>query len=363
MSDILTDSYQRPLTDSAGHGLGGLLGGLTDLKSQTVHSAADALRQILDKLPIDKPVDTTDEFTFQTHDYHNGNALDHGGAAELDDHKSFRPYDLPNDPTYSSPHSSAVPLPEFRPLPPQSAYPHHSSPVVNSITHTQIITTAYGAPSTGIGGGTSVSAHGSGQPITLMDIETDQWQRQNAVPIGPGVSQADGATADGGSLNLYHVMSLKNHGISEHSGPPTDPHTDPSDSYLPASHESHASGDGSGVVVSEQVVHHLQHHQQQQDLLHHVQHTQHNAPHVHPHVQLQPQDFSDIRKQLLPHYGPPPSPPAAHQQLPHALGPQSIGPSYEIHKSIAYELRGPAQYGQRRLIKVKRPTMLTSRRH
>lgn len=305
-----------------------------DFKSKAVHSAADALRQILEKLPIDNllPADDATDYNVE-----HGNTLDNGPAQLSDSHKPFQPYDIPSDrPFYS------VPPPPFRPLPQSSGHSASGSAgPVNSITHTQIITTAYGAPVTGnIASG---SAH-SKQPVTLLDIETDHWQN---VPIGPGVSQPG---ADG----LYHVMSLKNHGINAHSGVVAAvPDQSLSAPYSQPEQQSQhqTAGHEHSVVVSQEVVH--EEHQHQQHEQQHYQHEQHQQQQSHV------QNFN-IQQQLLPHYGPPLP---TTQQLPHVFGPNAVGPiGYEIHKSIAYELRGPnfvqtagpVQLGQRRTIKTKR---------
>lgn len=301
-----------------------------------MHSAADALRQILEKLPIDNLQPATDDAGA---DY-NANTLDHGPAPISDAHTPFQPYAIPRDPL----HPNSVPPPAFRPLPPSAQSTTGSGAPINSITHTQIITTAYGAPAT------TGDAHGKQPATTLLDIETDHWQN---VPIGPGVSQPG---ADG----LYHVVSLKNHGINV----PDQSLSAPIHHHQTDQQQLHNNGqEHPAVVVSQEVVHeeHQEQHQQQQ--LHHYQHEQQHEQHQ---QQVHVNNFN-IQQQLLPHYGPPL---ATAQQLPHVFGPNAVGPiGYEIQKSIGYELRGPhfvqqtnggpvQQYGQRRVIKStkKRPT-------
>lgn len=90
------------------------------------------------------------------------------------DTKPFEPYDIPADP-----------LPPFKPvkqLVTSYGVPISSQPIVT--THTQTITTAYGAPITDYQ-----------KPISLVD---SHWPN---VPIGPGASQP--------GLDIYHSMTLK----------------------------------------------------------------------------------------------------------------------------------------------------------
>lgn len=139
------------------------------MKSQSLSHAADALRDILNKLPIHhtstpddhhQNVVTADKHKPETHDNY--------------DTKPFEPYEIPSDPT-----------PPFKPvkqLVTSYGVPISSPPIVS--THTQTITTAYGAPITDYQ-----------KPISLVD---SSWHN---APIGPGVSQP--------GLDVYHSMTLK----------------------------------------------------------------------------------------------------------------------------------------------------------
>lgn len=135
-------------------------------KSQSLSHAADALRDILNKLPIHHT---------STSDDHHDNVVELKPDTHDDDYdkKPFQPYEIPPDP-----------IPPFKPVKQlvTSYGVPISSPVVH--THTQTITTAYGAPITDYQ-----------KPIPLVD---STWQN---IPIGPGVSQP--------GYDVYHSMTLK----------------------------------------------------------------------------------------------------------------------------------------------------------
>lgn len=143
--------------------------GPSHTKSQSLSHAADALRDILNKLPIHHT---------STPDDHHQNVLtsvEHKPEThDSYDTKPFEPYEIPKDP-----------IPPFKPvkqLVTSYGVPIASPPIVT--THTQTITTAYGAP---------LSDYQ--QPISLVD---SSWKN---TPIGPGVSQP--------GLDIYHSMTLK----------------------------------------------------------------------------------------------------------------------------------------------------------
>lgn len=142
-----------------------------------------------------------------------------------------------------------------------------------------------------------------------MDTSS-KWQN---IPIGPGVSQPG---YDAEPLNMYHVMSLKNSAADNNNNNHVQSFVSsiPTDSYLPsASHES----------------------------------AQDNHLHLAPPSQRPPAQFHGPTLQQQ--YGPPPG---AHEFVQN-----SLGPGYEIHKSIGFELRTSPQLqrSQRRVIKVRRP--------
>lgn len=284
--DVLTDSYQQPLT------------GLINAKTQAIHSAADALRLILNKLPIDKP-ESTEYSLHSTADYV---PQEPPGASDNNhiDQDHHNQYAIPSDPP-----------PPFRPLShkylPATYGPPGKAPAISSITHTQIITTAYGAPISNFQ-----------KPVSLLDVDTsstgDKWPD---TPIGPGVSQPG---IDSAPLDMYHVLSLRNKELHSSSA---------------NSHES--------LVDTNEIPH---------------------APSL---------------SQELPHYSPPsgqygppnhPPPPSSMHQIVHQQGGHgshahefavnSLGPGYEIHKSIGYEFRGQPhmQYVHRRNgVKVRRSSV------
>lgn len=144
--------------------------GPSNTKSQSLSHAADALRDILNKLPIHHT---------STPDDHHENVLTAVEHTKPETHnnydtKPFEPYEIPKDP-----------IPPFKPvkqLVTSYGVPIASPPIVT--THTQTITTAYGAP---------LSDYQ--KPISLVD---SSWHN---TPIGPGVSQP--------GLDIYHSMTLK----------------------------------------------------------------------------------------------------------------------------------------------------------
>lgn len=247
--------------------------GLLNAKTQAIHSAADALRQILNKLPVDAP-ESTDYQTPSTSGYvhveqpspsvsSDGNHIDH----------QYSQFDIPSDPP-----------PPFRPL--NHAYlPVASGSVksrpISSITHTQIITTAYGTP---------ISNYQ--KPLTLLDVEastnSDKWAE---TPIGPGVSQLG---MDSAPLDMYHVLTLKNKDI--HS----------------AISSQESSIDNNEIPHAPSLTQELPHYSPS-SLSHHPSMSLHQIVHQH---------------------GGPSSHEFAHN---------SLGPGYEIHKSIGYELRPQPQ--------------------
>lgn len=179
---------------------------VVNYKTQAIHNAADALRQILNKLPIDKPASTE----------HNDD--DHSHIQHIQ--STYAPpqqYEIPHDPS----------PPPFRPLSPSVYGPPAAAaaPPVSSITHTQIITTAYGAPITDF--------QTAGNTI---DVDTSsKWLN---VPIGPGISAAEIGSSD--PHNMYHVLSLKkvNENVAVQHLPqqilPPLPSQRPPATYLPA---------------------------------------------------------------------------------------------------------------------------------
>lgn len=204
--------------------------------------------------------------------------------------KPLEQYEIPQDPS----------PPPFRPLSVSPSYGIAAAPPVSSITHTQIITTAYGAPISNFQ-----------KPVSLIDVDTSsKWMN---IPIGPGVSQSG---YDAEPLNMYHVMSLKNSAGTSNKNNHVQSFVSPAiptDSYLPsASHESSQDN-----------------------------HLYHSAPPA-----QQPPRFHGPTPQQQ--YGPPPG---AHEFVQN-----SLGPGYEIHKSIGFELRTSPQLqrSQRRVIKVRR---------
>lgn len=281
----MTDSYQQPLT------------GLLSAKTQAIHSAADALRQILNKLPVDAPESTVDDHHHvpSTAGYVEQNPAPSAASDgnHIDHH--YSQFTIPSDPP-----------PPFLPLSQKylPATPGHSgkSPSISSITHTQIITTAYGAP---------ISNYQ--KPLTLLDVEAssnaDRWAE---TPIGPGVSQSG---IDSAPLDMYHVLSLKNKDL--HSAI--------------SSHES--SFDNNEIPHAPSLTQELPHyspssgHNSPSTSLHHIVH-QHGGPSSHSH------EFN------------------------------SLGPGYEIHKSIGYELRAQPEihYVQRRSGTKVRRSEATGRR-
>lgn len=259
------------------------LTGLINVKTQAIHNAADALRQILNKLPIDKPASSEQDNNSHIQVIHQDNKNHDTGP------KPHEQYEIPHDPS----------PPPFRPLSLSPSYGIAAAPPVSSITHTQIITTAYGAPISNFQ-----------KPVSLVDVDTSsKWVN---VPIGPGVSQAG---YDAEPLNMYHVMSLKNSAAGNNNNNHVQSFVSagPSDSYLPSiSHES----------------------------------AQDNHLHLAPPSQRPPQFHGPTPQQ---EYGPPPG---AHEFVQN-----SLGPGYEIQKSIGFELRTSPQLqrSQRRVIKVRRP--------
>lgn len=256
----------------------------------------------MNKLPIDKPASTE-------HDSYNN--IQHIQPPHKEHTVVLKPleqYEIPHDP----------PPPSFRPLPISPSYGVPQAPPISSITHTQIITTAYGAPITDFQ-----------QSPTLVDNNNNKW---NDVPIGPGVSQVG---IDSDQLNMYHVMSLKKGNNAHHTSFATTSHqsfdSPPSESHVPSNYiNSHETNDG-----------HDYHHYSPSQNVHKVY-----GPPPRPSHQQQP---------------PPPPPsigghrpqrtPSSHEQIIN-----SLGPGYEIQKSIGFELKGtPLQVGQRRLIKVRKP--------
>lgn len=254
---------------------------LINVKTKAIHNAADALRQILDKLPIDKPASSEQDNYSNIQIIHQDNKNHHTGPRPLEQ------YEIPQDPS----------PPPFRPLSP--SYGIAAAPPVSSITHTQIITTAYGAPITNFQ-----------EPVSHIEVDTSStWHN---VPIGPGVSQSG---YDAEPLNMYHVMSLKNSPVGHKNNNHVQSFVSavPTDSYLPSiSHES------------------------EQD----------NHLHLTLPSQRPPQFHGPTPQQQ---YGPPPG---AHEFVQN-----SLGPGYEIQKSIGFELRTSPQLkrSQRRVIKVRRP--------
>lgn len=249
---------------------------IVNYKSQAIHNAADALRQILNKLPIDKPASNE----------HTDTHIQHISSDTESTHAPHQQYEIPNDPS----------PPPFRPLAPiygAPPLPGHPSPPVSSITHTQIITTAYGAPITDFQ-----------KTGTTVDVDTSsKWYN---VPIGPGISQAEIGSSD--PHNMYHVMSLKK--VNENVAvkhlpqsilPPLPPSNSPAATYLPVS------------------------------------------PTVQPTGGHQLFSSSPPSSQ----YG---AGPYSHEYV------SNFGPGYEIQPSIGYELLTVPhlQHGQRRLIKVRR---------
>lgn len=142
--------------------------GPSDTKSESLSHAADALRDILNKLPIHHSSTPDDHQNVVTAVEHKPETHDNY------DIKPFEPYEIPPDP-----------IPPFKPvkqLVTSYGVPIASPPVVT--THTQTITTAYGAP---------LSDYQ--KPIALVD---SGWQN---TPIGQGISQP--------GLDIYHSMTLK----------------------------------------------------------------------------------------------------------------------------------------------------------
>lgn len=116
--------------------------------SESLRSAAEALRQILHKLPT--PTSIHNQNTI-THDTHTNN-----------DHFQLTQFDIPPDP--ESP-------PPFKPLGPQQNSYHSNNGYLppqeplHAISQTHIITTAYGAPITDYQ-----------KPVPLIDVHTS-WKR------------------------------------------------------------------------------------------------------------------------------------------------------------------------------------------
>lgn len=173
----------------------------TGLKTNAISHAADALRQILKKLPINIHLptspDTDNHDDHDDHDHvdeHNLHSLEENFDS-IDNEKkkhTLQQYDIPSDPhsvvhhlTHSIPSSSGHSnhlnsLPSFKPLalPVDNSYQNLGP--INSLTHTQTITTAYGAPISNFQ-----------RPIPLVDVKS------------PSSSSSPDA------YNLYHSMSLK----------------------------------------------------------------------------------------------------------------------------------------------------------
>lgn len=282
----MTDSYQQPLT------------GLLTAKTQAIHSAADALRQILNKLPVDAPEST--DYQLQSTAGYAPVEEQHSPAVSSDgnhiDH-DYSQFAIPSDPP-----------PPFRPLISHAYLPASpgtgKSRPINSITHTQIITTAYGAPITNYQ-----------KPVTLLDVEASS-NSDNYVetPIGPGVSQPG---VDSAPLDMYHVLSLKNKEI----------------------HSAHSSQVSS---------------QENNEIPHAPSLTQ-ELPHYSP--SLGPYSPSTSLHHIVHQQGGP----SSHS---HEFAVNSLGPGYEIHKSIGYELRPQPQihYVHRRSgMKVRRSSSLGRR--
>lgn len=263
-TDVLTDSYQQPLT------------GLLNAKSQAIHSAADALRQILNKLPVDTPESTDYQLPSTAGYVHVDQPASSASSDANQIEHQYSQFTIPSDPP-----------PPFRPLISHqylpAAHANTKSPSVSSITHTQIITTAYGAPITNFQ-----------KPLTLFDVEaSSNAEKWSETPIGQGVSQAGLESAP---LDMYHVLSLKNKEI--HS---------PSISQVSSLENN--------------------------DIPHAPSLTQ-ELPHYTP--LSGPQPLSTPHQYIVHHQG-------GHSAHSHEISANSLGPGYEIHKSIGYELRVPPQ--------------------
>lgn len=234
------------------------LAGILETKSQALNSAADALRNILNKLPIDKEPEHHDDHKTETEH------IEH-------DHKPLVQYEIPSDP------------PPFKPLKVTTSYgvPSGSHRPIDSITHTQIITTAYGAPS----------------QYQKPPTETDKWN----IPIGPGVSQSG---LDTENLNMYHIMSLKN---SQNS------HIDNShNNYLPPDNYHHTDSQQHNELLDPRDAHNLHQQQQQQhQQLHAFSSPQHIQSILGPAYELQKSVGYELRGAPIHHH---------HQHHPHPTG-------------------------------------------
>ncbi|XP_037029266.1 uncharacterized protein LOC119069317 isoform X2 [Bradysia coprophila] len=164
-------NYHTPVS-SYGHGTDGKVeqnkytNGPSHTKSQSLSHAADALRDILNKLPIHHTTSSDD------HLQNDVTAVEHKPETH-DNNVPFEPYEIPPDP-----------IPQFKPikqLVTSYGVPIQSPPIVT--THTQTITTAFGAP---------LSDYQ--KPISLVD---SSWKN---TPIGPGFEPG---------LDIYHSMTLK----------------------------------------------------------------------------------------------------------------------------------------------------------
>lgn len=141
--------------------------------SESLKSAAEALRQILHKLPT--PTSTHNQHS-STHDSHTNNH-----------HLQLTQFDIPPDP--ESP-------PPFKPLKPHNSYHDHGylppAEPLQTISHTHIITTAYGAPITDYQ-----------KPAPLVDVHTAWKRSKNTSPNQHQIPN------DHNAYNMYHKMTLK----------------------------------------------------------------------------------------------------------------------------------------------------------
>lgn len=147
-------------------------------KPQSVVQAAEVLRQILKNSPQTESHDTHYDSHPNIHVHEHPPQVQHHYSTG---HKLIDQYDIPHDP-----------IPPFRPM---KTHPVYGLPLgpVESVTHSQSIITSYGAP-----------------------------------PSGP--SSHYSSAIESPAYNVYHKMSMKLGGQSDHS--PSSHLTPPSSSYL-----------------------------------------------------------------------------------------------------------------------------------